>query len=193
MLDIATDRTRDTRIILIHLKGRIDTLTAREFDEYFEELIQAGNRFFILSASLLEHISSAGIGSLIQFARRLEGLGGGAAFVDLNAEVRMLLDFFGLGAKLPVFSAQREARDHLRDLASKSDYSLEIRRDRVIRARPESQIQAEDGSKPGVGTPTPGQGGQRPVGTPTPGQRRAGQPPVGAPLPTQKGPKHPGY
>ncbi len=135
VLDIATDRTFEARILVINLRGRIDALSAREFDEFFDELIRSGNRFFILQAVHLEYVSSAGIGSLIRFTRRLKGMGGGAVLVQPSDEISMLLEFFGLSDILPAFADRTSAQEHLKQAISQTDYSLEIERERVLRTR----------------------------------------------------------
>lgn len=135
VLDIATDRTFEARILVINLRGRIDALTAREFDEFFDELIRSGNRFFILQAVHLEYVSSAGIGSLLRFMRRLKSMGGGAALVQPSEEITMLLEFFGLTGVLPAFADRTAAQEHLQQAIAKTDYSLEIERERVLRTR----------------------------------------------------------
>ena len=145
MLDIATDRNAEARILVIHLRGRIDALTAREFDEFFEDLLRGGERVFILRGNHLEAISSAGIGSLVKFVRRLRGLGGGAVFVRLPEEIRLLLDFFGLGELLPVFDDVDSANAHLQSSLVRFKDSLEIKREATLRARvrPEQNAAAQ--------------------------------------------------
>ena len=133
MLDIKTDRGAEARLLVIHLRGRIDALSAREFDDFFEELLRGGERFFILRASALESVSSAGIGSLVKFARRLHGLGGAAVFVRLPEEIHLLFDFFGLGALLPAFDEVERAREYLQSRLVHYRAPLEMRRDRTLR------------------------------------------------------------
>ncbi|MCR9143057.1 MAG: STAS domain-containing protein [bacterium] len=135
MLDIATDRNIEARILVIHLRGRIDALTAREFDEFFEELLRSGERFFILRGNQLDAVSSAGIGSLVKFVRRLQGLGGGAVFVRLPEEIRLLLEFFGLGELLPVYDSLDDARGALEASLVQFQDSLELKRESTLRTK----------------------------------------------------------
>lgn len=135
MLDIATDRSAEARILVIHLRGRIDALSAREFDEFFEDLLRGGERFFILRGNHLEAISSAGIGSLVKFVRRLRGLGGGAVFVGLPEEIRLLLEFFGLGELLPAYAKLEDARAALESSLVRFQDKLEIKRESTLRTR----------------------------------------------------------
>lgn len=110
-------------------------MTAREFDEFFEDLLRSGERFFILRGNHLEAVSSAGIGSLVKFVRRLRGLGGGAVFVRLPEEIRLLLEFFGLGELLPVFDTVEGARESLESSLVRFQDSLEIKRESTVRTR----------------------------------------------------------
>ena len=111
MLDIATQK--EEKIFLIKLNGRLDSVTARDFEDFFEKILRRGNRFLILDGISLDYISSAGIAALIRMVRRLEAVEGAAVFVNLNNEVKMLLGFFGLDEMIPTFTQLEEARRSL--------------------------------------------------------------------------------
>lgn len=156
MLDIATNQSQEARIFVINLRGRIDTLTARDFDTFFEELIRAGHRFYILRAPELEYISSAGLSAIMRFMRQMKSLGGAAVFVGLNAEICLLLEFFGLSKTLPNFDSMRAAEEHLESLLEQSRYSLELEQERVLRKpvsrtrKPERTARTSDWSDPNI-------------------------------------------
>lgn len=135
MLDIATDRSIEARIFIINLRGRIDTLTAREFDDFFEDLVKRGERFFLLRAHELDYVSSAGIASIVKFVRRLKSLGGGAVVVGLNDEVALLFEFFGLMQAFPAFEDMKNAQRYLEEKIQRVRMSLELKQERIIRTR----------------------------------------------------------
>lgn len=133
MLDIATDRLNEEGILVVQLRGRLDAITAREFQTFFDEVLKGGHRFIVARAGLLDFVSSAGIAALLGLARRLGSSGGALAFAELNPEVRLLLRFFGLDQVLPQFDSLDAARAHFAEALQAGRYSLELERERVIR------------------------------------------------------------
>ncbi|MBE7437620.1 MAG: STAS domain-containing protein [Spirochaetales bacterium] len=125
MLEVSTEKER--KIYIIRLKGRIDSITARDFEDFFGDMLKMGQRFFILDGTDLAFISSAGIAALVKFIRRLDAVGGGACFLHVNQEISHLMEFFGLATSLPVFADDESARSHLSRLATKEEKSFEIR------------------------------------------------------------------
>lgn len=109
MLDIATEKERTEKIYTIRLRGKLDAITARDFETFYEDMIRAGHRYFIFDGALLEFVSSAGIGSMVRFARKMDHLHGKAAFYDLNQEIELLFTFFGLNEHIPLFAMEEEA------------------------------------------------------------------------------------
>lgn len=110
MLDIATDRSVKEKIYIMNLKGRIDSVTASDFNVFSRDILRAGHRFFLFDAEMLEFISSAGIASIVSFARKLESTGGKAVFINLNREILLTFTFFDLQSILPVFTSESAAR-----------------------------------------------------------------------------------
>jgi len=125
MLEVSTQKER--KIYIIRLKGRIDSITARDFEDFFGDMLKMGQRFFILDGTDLAFISSAGIAALVKFIRRLDAVGGAACFLHVNQEISHLIDFFGLASSLPVFPDDNSARSHLSRIASREEKSFEIR------------------------------------------------------------------
>lgn len=132
MLDIATDQEGHHRIYVINLRGRIDSITARDFEEFFEDMLKTGNRFFILDASRLEFVSSAGIAALVKFIRRLDAVGGATAVIRMNPEIRMLLEFFGLEDGLPEFERLEDAREYVSEKMRSGEVSLSIEKEKIM-------------------------------------------------------------
>ncbi len=114
MLDMATHT--DRRIFHIHMRGRIDSVTAADFEYYYEDMLRMGQRFFIFDCAQLEFLSSAGIASLVKLSRRLDELGGRAMVVHLNEEIAMLFEFFGLDHSIAIESSIDSARNRMEKL-----------------------------------------------------------------------------
>lgn len=154
MLDIATDRLNEEGILVVQLRGRLDAITAREFQTFFDEVLKGGHRFIVARAGLLDFVSSAGIAALLGLARRLGSSGGALAFAELNPEVRLLLRFFGLDQVLPQFDSLDAARAHFADALQAGRFSLELERERVIRTPVASRAPAAS-SEPASAIATP--------------------------------------
>ena len=139
MLDIATEQEDLHRIYVINLRGRIDSITARDFEEFFEDMLKTGNRFFVLDASRLEFVSSSGIAALVKFIRRLDAVGGATAVIRMNPEIRMLLEFFGLEDGLPEYERLEDAREYLSARMREGKHSLAIEKEQVMHPLPSEE------------------------------------------------------
>ncbi|MCE9597851.1 MAG: STAS domain-containing protein [Spirochaetia bacterium] len=95
------------------LAGRLDAVTATDFEKIAEHLLHAGHRMFLIDAQDLEYVSSSGIGALAKWARSLDRAGGACAIVGAGSEVRWLLQFFGLSRQLPHFGNLSDAERFL--------------------------------------------------------------------------------
>ncbi|MBL8021865.1 MAG: STAS domain-containing protein, partial [Leptospirales bacterium] len=95
------------------LSGRLDAVTATDFEKIGEHLLHAGHRMFLIDAQDLEYVSSSGIGALAKWARSLDRAGGACAIVGAGSEVRWLLQFFGLSKQLPHFGNTADAERFL--------------------------------------------------------------------------------
>lgn len=95
------------------LSGRLDAVTATDFEKIGEHLLHAGHRMFLIDAQDLEYVSSSGIGALAKWARTLDRAGGACAIVGAGSEVRWLLQFFGLSKQLPHFGNLADAERFL--------------------------------------------------------------------------------
>lgn len=119
MLEVATEKKKDLRIQLIHLRGRMDAMTGPDFERLFDELLASEHRYFILEAAQLEYVASSGIAALLRFIHRLQSSGGGACILHPNQEVDMLIHFFGMEKNLPVFFDLEKARKYMSSHAEK--------------------------------------------------------------------------
>lgn len=126
MLDLAADRKKAARIAVLSLRGRLDALTAADFEAAVERLIQSGARFFVLRITRLESCSSSGIAALLKLSRRLESLAGKVALAETPPELGQLFDFFGLGEVLPRFENVAAAEVELRHRLAEAQWSLEL-------------------------------------------------------------------
>lgn len=134
MLEIATEKNPTKEIYVIVLKGEINSVTSSDFKNFFSRLLSDHYRFFILEASRLRTISSAGLAGLSEFLRHLNEIGGAAAFSSPSSEVRMLLDFFNISAHFPVFGTVYEAEEYVAGRMSSAGSRLDLERGALLSA-----------------------------------------------------------
>lgn len=78
------------------VRGRLDTVSAGEFELKMDGLMAGASRNVILDLSGLDYISSAGLRSILAFSRKVKGAGGGMALcgvAGLPREVLLLSHF----------------------------------------------------------------------------------------------------
>lgn len=121
-MEIRTDEHGSVQYIT--LQGRLETSTSASFEAATDQLLHQGHRLFLIDAASLESVSSAGIGSLVRFARSTERAGGFLAVVGCSSEVQWLFEFFGLTRILPVYSSYAEGERALLERKSGSGLSI---------------------------------------------------------------------
>ena len=85
------------------VKGRLDALSAPEFEKALLELIDNGEHTIILDFSELDYISSAGLRSILVVAKRMEVEKGELSVATLKEEVKQVFDLSGFSSFVPVF------------------------------------------------------------------------------------------
>lgn len=63
-------------IVTLSLAGKLDTTSAKAFEEKFLNRIESGNRRFIIDLAQLEYIGSAGLRVFAVASKRLNGVNG---------------------------------------------------------------------------------------------------------------------
>ena len=104
---ITTGKEKDT--ITIAIKGKMDAVTAPEFDSGLGALIAQGENSFILDMGALEYISSAGLRSILAAGKKLKGSGGRLMIASLGGTVKEVFEISGFDALFPVFGSVSDA------------------------------------------------------------------------------------
>lgn len=91
-----TIQNHDDGVCLAQAKGRIDTLTSREFGERLTGLIAGGSRRLVVDLTQVAYISSAGFRALLLTAKQMETARGRLALTGVAGEVRRLFDIAAL-------------------------------------------------------------------------------------------------
>jgi anti-anti-sigma factor len=84
------------------VKGRMDALTASEFEKECEALIQRGDRRLVADLSGLAYISSAGLRSILVVGKKLKALGGNVSFIGVSGMVGQVFAMSGFSSMFKI-------------------------------------------------------------------------------------------
>jgi anti-sigma B factor antagonist len=99
----------DGGVVVATLKGRMDALTAPEFDSWFSARVQAGENRLVLDMGGLGYISSAGLRSLLAAAKRIKADTGTIVLCGLTGAVVEVFKLSGFMAIFTVVATSEEA------------------------------------------------------------------------------------
>jgi len=90
------ETVKETKATLLWITGRIDAITAPEFETTMNELLAAGETVFVIDFGRVDFISSAGLRSLLATAKLLAGRDGQLHLVNLSETVHKVISISGL-------------------------------------------------------------------------------------------------
>ena len=102
-------QTKEGAFLVLAASGRMDALTAPEFEAKCLECLESGNNRLVVDLAGLEYISSAGLRSILAVAKKLKASGGDLAFCALSGIVAEVFAVSGFAKLLPVFVTRQEA------------------------------------------------------------------------------------
>ena len=107
-MDLQT-RTENNAIV-VTISGRLDAVTAPEYEKRIRELIDSGNSYFVVDFEQLDYISSAGLArALLLMAKLLKEKGGQVCFANVKGNVRSVFDMCGFTAVFKMENSVAEA------------------------------------------------------------------------------------
>ncbi|GEM_PF-250246 len=98
---------------IVSLNGRMDALTAPEFEAQMSHIIDAGDRRLVIDMHGLGYISSAGVRSILVVAKKLQAEGGKLALARLTDMVREVLELTGFIKILTICDSTEAALERL--------------------------------------------------------------------------------
>lgn len=112
-MDIET--RQETQYVVVAPKGRIDAVTAAEFEAALRDLIgKTGCKCLILNFGGIEYISSAGLRAVLAVAKVLKAGGGVLIFASLRDAVLNVFKIAGFEAMFPVCPTEEAAIEKAR-------------------------------------------------------------------------------
>ncbi len=95
-MDIQTQKEANATVLT--LSGRMDAVTAPEFEGVIKQLIADNITSFVVDFQGLDYISSAGLRALLATAKLLKGKGGQLRFANITGTVKEVFDISGFGS-----------------------------------------------------------------------------------------------
>jgi len=94
---------------LVSVSGRMDAVTAPEFEKELNGLIDEGNVNFVIDLAELDYISSSGLRSVLATAKKLKTKSGQIYLAALQAVVKEVFEISGFSTIIPIYESVEEA------------------------------------------------------------------------------------
>ena len=94
--------TKEKDGVVVALGGRLDAVTAPDFEQRMRALIEGGDTAFVVDFERLDYISSAGLRALLVIAKALKGKDGRLRFANVKGGVRAVFDMSGFASMFPL-------------------------------------------------------------------------------------------
>jgi anti-anti-sigma factor len=101
-------------VVVFKLKGRLDALTAPDFEQKCLKWLDAGESCFAVDMGELEYISSAGIRSILFLAKKLKTQDGSLGFSRISGMVEKVFNIAGIYSMFPMYASLDEALAQLK-------------------------------------------------------------------------------
>ncbi len=101
------ERTVQDDKTVVTVAGRLDAMTAPDFEKESLAWVEGGDRKILLDLADLEYISSAGLRAILALAKRARASGGAVTVCSMKGMVAEVFAISGFDAFLPV-AADRE-------------------------------------------------------------------------------------
>ncbi|MCJ7784696.1 MAG: STAS domain-containing protein [Desulfobacterales bacterium] len=100
---------KDRSAIIVSVKGRVDAVTAPEFEKNLSDLMSKGEITFLLNFGDLEYISSAGLRSILSTAKKLKEPKGKIVLTGLKGSVGEVFKISGFDSIFKIFDSEENA------------------------------------------------------------------------------------
>jgi anti-anti-sigma factor len=95
------------------VEGKINSLTAPEFEKALEEATQGEPKHLIVNLKDLDYLSSAGLRSILRIGKSLEKINRKLAFAGARDLVADVIRLSGVDSIFPLCATTQEARERL--------------------------------------------------------------------------------
>ncbi|QJC54937.1 Putative anti-sigma factor antagonist BtrV [Polaromonas vacuolata] len=98
-------------VVILKIKGRVDSTNSSEIERAALELIDAGNKRFIFDLSSMDYISSAGLRVILLTGKKLRACKGKMVLMEMR---EMVKDVFEMSGFLSLFAAAESLDEALK-------------------------------------------------------------------------------
>ena len=102
-------RQEDHQAVVVSVTGRMDAVTASQFDKRLETLMVEGATHIIVNFQDLEYISSAGLQTILATAKKLENSKGEILLANLSGSVKEVFEISGFDTIFRIFDTEESA------------------------------------------------------------------------------------
>ena len=104
---------KEKNMKIISLEGKMDAISAPEFEDKMGEWLAQGETSFIINLGEVNYMSSAGLRSILIVAKRLKEQNGRLIFVELREEVQKIFRISGFSSMIPTYESLEAALEHI--------------------------------------------------------------------------------
>ena len=104
---------KEKNMKIISLEGKMDAISAPEFEEQMGEWLEQGETSFIINLGEVNYMSSAGLRSILIVAKKLKEQDGKLIFVNLREEVQKIFRISGFSSMIPTYESLEAALEHI--------------------------------------------------------------------------------
>ena len=102
---------KDSGITVVYPSGRIDTSTAKNFEEGIMKIIP-DNQQIIISFSNISYISSAGLRVILVAGKRIASMKGQIALADMSEKIHEVFKMSGFDKILKIYPTLSDAKSY---------------------------------------------------------------------------------
>jgi len=103
---------KENNALVVKVNGRMDAVTAPEFEKTVGLWIDAGEKCFVVDLSSLEYISSAGLRSILVIAKKLNAINGKILLAAIEESVNEVFEISGFNSIIPIHDTVQAAILH---------------------------------------------------------------------------------
>lgn len=106
-MEVKFDKQRNALVVAV--KGRMDAITAPDFESQCSEYIDQGQFLVVADLTELEYISSAGLRSILQIAKKLKQNKGQINFCCLSGIIQHVFSISGFDSMFSFYDSVDQA------------------------------------------------------------------------------------
>jgi len=110
-MQISVRKEKNTSVVSV--TGRMDAVTAPEFEKSLTELMSKGEKKFLVNLAGLEYISSAGLRSILVIAKQSKAGQGEVVFSGLRGPVEEVFKISGFHSSFKIFDSEEAALNQI--------------------------------------------------------------------------------